>query len=151
MKKVIALVLSVLMLASIATLAFSVFAEDVSSKEEPEVTFVIKVNGEKDTKDDVVVTKNDDGSYTITYKGKDNFTKWEIDGATIINGSETSKTITVKINDGVKEVGVNAVTTAAPSGKDGGKTSPKTGAVIAAGVVVMCAGFGAVVTSKKFH
>lgn len=168
MKKVISIILSVLLIASVTTVyAVPAFAKPVQSIEsttnkEKEPDIKGKVNGnpsndvtwERDPKDPTKIT--------FTYTGNGELVGWEFPG--MVEGkdykviSRDGNSITIQLLNGYSgEVVANAVvkdengetTTSAAPQPNGNSKSPKTGATTATAVAVAGAGIAVLVAMKK--
>lgn len=161
MKKFISIVLSMIMAVSVATMATIPAMAAVS----PQTTTHARViNGEVNgsSSSDVTYTpdSSDPNKLTFTYDGDLELDHWEFPGLTAGTDyeilSEDGNSITILILNDNADVLANAIVKGAPTTKkakpgkkDNGSTSPKTGAVTAAGIAVAGAGFAILAALKK--
>ncbi|MGN0531774.1 MAG: hypothetical protein ACI4IN_03150 [Eubacterium sp.] len=171
MKKFISIIMSMIIAASVCSMAvLPVMAKTVASPSdiEQEITIKVQVNN-SDTKE--VVYDRDSDQITFTYTGDGNITGWEFPGMVlgvdyeIVAESDDHKSITIEllkdeegnyIYDGVVTARalVEDEASTEPSkpstdNKDKDSTSPKTGAVSAAGIAVAGAGVAILAALKK--
>lgn len=167
MKKIISLVLSLVMAISVGAMAtIPAMAKDVVSPHSTTkaVDISTKVNGS--TSKDITFNrdKNDENVITFTYNGSGNLTGWEFpgmkEGKDYVVTSEEGNSITIELINGYDgKVVANALvdngseTTKGNEGTtkktDKKSTSPKTGAVSAAGIAVAGAGVAMLAALKK--
>lgn len=100
MKKIVALIMAVLMLAAVAVPTFA-----ADSKENP-IVFTVDVSSQNSSKGTVLKVLNADGTVTLTASPITNeFTKWVITGEyEIVSGSLTDEVITIKPISDIKAV-----------------------------------------------
>lgn len=167
MKKIISLVLSLVMAISVGAMAtIPAMAKDVVSPHSTTkaVDISTKVNGS--TSKDITFNrdKNDENVITFTYNGKGNLTGWEFpgmkEGKDYVVTSEEGNSITIELINGYDgKVVANALVDNGSETTKGNKettkktdkksTSPKTGAVSAAGIAVAGAGVAMLAALKK--
>lgn len=167
MKKIISLVLSLVMAISVGAMAtIPAMAKDVVSPHSTTkaVDISTKVNGS--TSKDITYNrdKNDENVITFTYNGKGNLTGWEFpgmkEGKDYVVTSEEGNSITIELINGYDgKVVANALVDNGSETTKGNKettkktdkksTSPKTGAVSAAGIAVAGAGVAMLAALKK--
>lgn len=160
MKKFISIVLSMIMAISVMTMA-SIPAMAAVSPQTTTSSKVIngQVNGSTSAEVTYTPDSNDPNKVTFSYNGTGDFDHWEFPGLTegvdyeII--SEDGNPITIKILNPDADIVANAIvkgestTKKKPGKKDNGSTSPKTGAMTAAGIAVAGAGFAILAALKK--
>lgn len=172
MKKLISVIMSVIMAASVCSVAVipAMAAKSVASPGKTTQTVEVNVEVNGSTTNDVIYDKdNDDPSViTFTYTGDGDITGWEFPGMelgvdyNIISESDDHKTITIQlikdedgnyVYDGVVTAKAIVDDTTAPTkqntNKDKDSTSPKTGAVSAAGIAIAGAGVAILTALKK--
>lgn len=167
MKKIISLVLSLVMAISVGAMAtIPAMAKDVVSPHSTTkaVDISTKVNGS--TSKDITYNrdKNDENVITFTYNGNGNLTGWEFpgmkEGKDYVVTSEEGNSITIELINGYDgKVVANALVDNGSETTKGNKettkktdkksTSPKTGAVSAAGIAVAGAGVAMLAALKK--
>lgn len=167
MKKIISLVLSLVMAISVGAMAtIPAMAKDVVSPHSTTkaVDISTKVNGS--TSKDITYNrdKDDENVITFTYNGKGNLTGWEFpgmkEGKDYVVTSEEGNSITIELINGYGgKVVANALVDNGSETTKGNKgttkktdkksTSPKTGAVSAAGIAVAGAGVAMLAALKK--
>lgn len=167
MKKIISLVLSLVMAISVGAMAtIPAMAKDVVSPHSTTkaVDISTKVNGS--TSKDITFNrdKDDENVITFTYNGKGNLTGWEFpgmkEGKDYVVTSEEGNSITIELINGYDgKVVANALVDNGSETTKGNKettkktdkksTSPKTGAVSAAGIAVAGAGVAMLAALKK--
>lgn len=167
MKKIISLVLSLVMAISVGAMAtIPAMAKDVVSPHSTTkaVDISTKVNGS--TSKDITFNrdKNDENVITFTYNGNGNLTGWEFpgmkEGKDYVVTSEEGNSITIELINGYDgKVVANALVDNGSETTKGNKettkktdkksTSPKTGAVSAAGIAVAGAGVAMLAALKK--
>lgn len=167
MKKIISLVLSLVMAISVGAMAtIPAMAKDVVSPHSTTkaVDISTKVNGS--TSKDLTFNKDkdDENVITFTYNGKGNLTGWEFpgmkEGKDYVVTSEEGNSITIELINGYDgKVVANALVDNGSETTKGNKettkktdkksTSPKTGAVSAAGIAVAGAGVAMLAALKK--
>jgi len=150
MKRILSVLLSIVMLASVSAVAVNAFAV-VESQETTKTSSKITVEVNGSTTKEVSYTENPDGSeITFTYNGSGTLTGWEFDG--MIEGedyeivSTDGNSITIRLLNGYDgDIDANAVV----KKKSGGKKSPKTGAAAATGLAAAGAGAAILLALKK--
>lgn len=167
MKKIISLVLSLVMAISVGAMAtIPAMAKDVVSPHSTTkaVDISTKVNGS--TSKDITFNrdKDDENVITFTYNGNGNLTGWEFpgmkEGKDYVVTSEEGNSITIELINGYDgKVVANALVDNGSETTKGNKettkktdkksTSPKTGAVSAAGIAVAGAGVAMLAALKK--
>lgn len=167
MKKIISLVLSLVMAISVGAMAtIPAMAKDVVSPHSTTkaVDISTKVNGS--TSKDITYNrdKDDENVITFTYNGNGNLTGWEFpgmkEGKDYVVTSEEGNSITIELINGYDgKVVANALVDNGSETTKGNKettkktdkksTSPKTGAVSAAGIAVAGAGVAMLAALKK--
>lgn len=167
MKKIISLVLSLVMAISVGAMAtIPAMAKEVVSPHSTTKAIDIstKVNGS--TSKDITFNrdKNDENVITFTYNGSGNLTGWEFpgmkEGKDYVVTSEEGNSITIELINGYDgKVVANALVDNGSETTKGNKgttkktdkkpTSPKTGAVSAAGIAVAGAGVAMLAALKK--
>ncbi len=161
MKKIISVVLSILMLISVASASSVVFAAGGNVQSIESTTKANKINVEVNGNEtnDVIYEKDptDPTKITFTYTGDGELQGWEFPGMTegvdykII--SEDGNSITIQLLNGYDgPVTANAIvkeTTTKKKKDNEKKKSPKTGAVSASAVAVAGAGVAILAAMKK--
>lgn len=169
MKKFISIVLSMIMAVSVMTMATipAFAAKQVVSPQSTTHNRVINGTVNGSTSSDVTYTpdSSDPNKVTFNYNGNGDLIGWEFPG--LVEGvdyevvSRDGDSITIRILNEDADVIANAVvedkdggdTTATtkkkPGKTDNGSTSPKTGAMTAAGIAVAGAGFAILAALKK--
>ncbi|MBE6742138.1 MAG: hypothetical protein E7570_07530 [Ruminococcaceae bacterium] len=151
MKKILSVLLSIVMLASVSAVAVNAFAV-VESQQTTKTSSKITVEVNGSTTKDVTYTENPEkNEITFTYNGSGTLEGWEFDG--MIEGedyeiiSEDGNSITIRLLNGYDgDIDANAVVK--DKGK-GGKKSPKTGAATATGLAAAGAGAAILLALRK--
>ena len=162
MKKVISIILSLVLLASVSAVttvpAFAAKVQSIESTTEEGPNITGEVNGNPSS--DVVYEKDpqDPTKITFTYTGDGELTGWEFPGMTegkdYIIVSRDGNSITIQLLNGYDgDVIANAIvketTTGQTPKKNGDNKSPKTGAATATAAVVAGAGIAVLAAVKK--
>lgn len=163
MKKFISVVLSVIMAVSVMAVAV-VPAMAAVSPQSTTHSRVLGANVNGSTTNDVsyATDATDPNKITFTYNGDGTVTGWEFPG--LVLGvdyeiiTEADGSITVSVLNAGADIVANAIVdfgdedeeeTTKPKKQDKGETSPKTGAMTAAGIAVAGAGFAILSALKK--
>ncbi|MBR4240779.1 MAG: hypothetical protein IKR97_01005 [Eubacterium sp.] len=158
MKKITAILLSVLMLVSVSAVSINAFAV-VESQETTKTSSKITVEVNGTTSKDVTYKADPDDPAKITFKYNGNGTLegWEFDG--MVEGvdyqvvSEDGKSITIELLNGFDgDITANAIVKGGKkgSGKGSGKgKSPKTGAAATTGLAAAGAGAAILLAMRK--
>lgn len=172
MKKFISVIMSMIIAASVCSMAvLPVMAKTVASPSdiEQEITIKVQVNNSSTTE---VVYDRDGDQITFNYTGDGNITGWEFPGMVlgvdyeIVAESDDHKSVTIEllkdeegnyIYDGVvtaralveEEAATTKPSKPSTANTDKDSTSPKTGAVSAAGIAVAGAGVAILAALKK--
>lgn len=165
MKKVLSIILSALMLISVATASvIPAMAKTYGSPASTGVTrsIAVSVNGKGSNDITYKVDSSDKDKITFTYNGDGDLTGWEFGG--LVEGvdyeiiAQDGNSITIKLDASVSDVKANAIvdegtSTTKPgetttAKKDNGGTSPNTGASLA-GVAAAGAGVAMLLALKK--